>query len=446
MQGRLILPGEEGYEESRRIWNGMFDRHPAAIAQCVNVDDVKAAVSFARENRVLVAVRGGGHSIPGHSTCDDGLVIDLSTMKAITVDPAARTVRAEGGVQWGELDSATQAHGLAVTGGTNSDTGIAGLTLGGGIGWLQRAFGLACDNLLAADVVTADGQLVHASPDDHPDLLWALRGGGGNFGVVTAFEFRLHPVGPTVLAGAILYPLDQARDVVGFQRDFLPGAPDELMVMNAYLTVPPVAPFPEPIHNMRLLFVVAAYAGDVGAGERAVAPMRQVGKPIADVIQPLPYTEHQKSLDGLTPRGIRCWSRYVHLRSLDDMSVETVTEWFDRVPSSFSYIVAARMDGAVSRVAPDATAFPHRGSDSLVWIASHWPDATDDAVNIAWTRGCSDALEPQATGSVYVNALADEGASYVRSAYTGATYDRLVEIKRRYDPANLFRLNHNIQP
>lgn len=447
LRGRLILPADEGYEEARHVWNGMTDRRPGAIAECAGADDVIAAVNFAREQKLLVAVRGGAHSAPGHSTCDGGLVIDLSPMKGISVDVAGRTARAEAGVKWNELDRVTQEHGLAVTGGTNSDTGIAGLTLGGGIGWLQRAFGLSCDNLLAADVVTADGQLLHASAEENPDLFWGVRGGGGNFGVVTAFEYRLHPVGPTVLAGPILYPLEQARAVIGAHRELVRAAPDELMVMDVLVTVPPAPPFPEPLHLQKLLFTVALYAGPVEQGEQVVAPLRQVGQPIADLIGPMPYTVLQSTMDATMPRGIRSWSGFYYLPTIEDEAIEALVEHFRGSPSPNSHVVIARMDGAVTRVAPEATAFGYREAQSFIWVIGAWPDAGADAPNISWTRGFADALRPYATGNVYVNGIVDdEGADRVRNAYPAATYERLVALKRKYDPTNLFHLNQNIKP
>ena len=446
LHGRLIRPGDDSYDEARRVWNGMFDRRPLAIAQCADSDDVIAGVTFARQQGLVVSVRGGAHSWPGYSTTDGGLVIDLAPMKAITVDATARTVRAEGGVKWGELDRATQEHGLAVTGGTNSDTGIAGLTLGGGIGWLQRAFGLSCDNLLAADVVSADGRLMRASADDHADLFWGLRGGGGNFGIVTAFEYRLHPVGPVVLAGPILYPLEQAREVLAFQRSFMPTAPDELMVFDLFLTVPPAPPFPEALYGQKLLFVVPLYVGPVDEGERVAAPLRQIGQPIADAVQPMPYTVLQTTLDDALPRGIRAWSSLSYLRQLDDAAIDLMAERFRGVPSPHSHVVIGRMDGAVTRVPQDATAFPQRAEQYVTWIVAGWPDETGDEANIKWARDFKAAIQPFATGSTYVNAQSDESVDPMQSGYVPGTYERLTDLKRKYDPTNLFRLNQNIMP
>lgn len=446
LRGRLIQPDDADYEEARHTWNGMADKRPAAIAQCSDADDVVAAVNFARDHGVLLSIRGGGHSIPGHSTCDGGLVIDLSPMKAISVDPAARTARAEGGVKWGELDAATQQHGLATTGGTNSDTGIAGLTLGGGEGWLVRAFGYACDNLLAAEVVLADGSRVRATEQENADLFWGLRGGGGNYGVVTAFEYRLHPVGPTVLAGPIIYPLDQVREVAAFQREFMRAAPDALMVMTAFLTVPPVEPFPEPLHGQKLLFVVPLYVGPVEQGERVLAPLRAVGHPIADAVAPIPYVALQQSLDAVLPRGMHIWSRYEYLRDLEDDAMALIADHFLQAPGPQTVVVVGRLGGALDRIAPAATAVAHRGKPYFAWIIGGWLSQQLDDQGIAWTRGVSEALQPFAAGGTYVNALPDAGDAQIHTAYPPQTYERLVALKRKYDPGNLFRLNQNIVP
>jgi FAD/FMN-containing dehydrogenase len=446
MRDRLILPEDDGYEEARHIWSGMTDKRPAAIASCADSDDVVAAVNFAREQQLLLAVRGGGHSIPGHSTCDGGLVIDLSPMKAISVDPVARTARAQGGVKWGELDAAAQRHGLAVTGGTNSDTGIAGLTLGGGVGWLERAFGYASDNLIAADVVLADGRQVRASEEENADLFWGLRGGGGNFGVATAFEYRLHPVGPVVLSGPIVYPLDQAREVAAFQRDFMRGAPDEISVFNVFLTVPPMAPFPEPLYGQQLLFVVPLYVGSIEDGERAIAPLRSLGRPIADAVEPMPYLMVQQTFDAVLPRGIHSWSRIEYLRDLDGDAMAILADHITQAPSPQTHIIVGRMGGAIAKHASDATAFARRDEPYFAWILGVWPPEQPDEPGIAWTRQVSDALRPYVTGATYVNALGDEGEARIRDAYSPATYERLVALKRKYDPTNLFLLNQNIKP
>ncbi len=431
LHGRLILPEDGGYEEARHVWSGMADKHPAAVVQCTDASDVIAAVNFARDHGLLIAVRGGGHSFPGHSTCDRGLVIDLSPMKAISVDPVAQTARAGGGVKWGELDVATQQHGLAVTGGTDIDTGIAGLTLGGGIGYLQRAFGYACDNLLAAEVVLGDGRLVRASEQENADLFWGLRGGGGNFGVVTTFEYRLHLVGPTVLSGPIIYPLDQARAVAEFQRDFMRNAPDELSIFNAFLTVPPFERFPAPLHGQKLLFVRPLYVGPVKEGERIVAPLRTVGSPIADAVGPTSYVAVQQTLEEILPRGIHAWSRVEYLRQLDGDAMAVIADYFARAPGPQTLIAVGCLGGAVAKLAADATALAHRAEPYFVWIIGAWPSEQPDEPGIAWTRQLSDALKPFTTGGTYVNALEDEADTRIRAAYPQQTYERLVALKRK---------------
>ena len=445
LHGRLILPEDGDYEAARNIWSGMTDKRPAAVARCADVSDVVAAVNFAREHQILLAVRGGGHSSAGHSTCDDGLVIDLSPMKAISVDPIARTARAEGGVKWVELDAAAQQHGLAVTGGTNSDTGIAGLTLGGGIGWLARTYGYASDNLLAAEVVLADGRHVRTSEHEHTDLFWGLRGGGGNFGIVTAFEYRLHPVGPLVLSGPIIYPLDQARELAAFQRDFMRNAPDEVCIFNVFLTVPPMEPFPEPLHGQKLLFVVPLYIGSIADGERALAPLRSAGRPIADAVAPVPYVVVQQTFDPVLVRGIHIWSRAEYLRELDG-PMAIAADYITRAPAPQSHIIVAHQGGAIAKLASDATAFARRDEPYFAWIIGAWPPEQPDEPAIAWVHQASDAFHPYATGSTYVNALQEEGDARIRASYTPQTYDRLVALKRTYDPQNLFRLNQNIKP
>jgi FAD/FMN-containing dehydrogenase len=447
LHGQLVLPDDARYEEARHVYCGMFDKRPSAVAQCADAGDVAAAVNFARERGLLLAVRGGGHSAAGHSTCDGGLVIDLAPMKAISVDPVARTARAEGGVRWAELDAATQRYGLAVTGGTNSDTGIAGLTLGGGIGWLMRTHGYACDNLLAAEVVLAGGTRVRASEQENADLFWGLRGGGGNFGVVTAFEYRLHPVGPEVLTGPLLYPLDQARDVIAFQRDFMRDAPDAVTVFNVFMGVPPMEPYPEALHGQNLLFVAPLFVGPIEEGERALAPLRAVGKPLADTVAPVPYVALQQAFDALLPRGIHIWDRTDFLADLDLGAVDVMVEATKRAPAPATHmILVARQGGVITHLADDATAFAHRDAAYLSWVTGAWPEEQPDEPGIAWTRQTSDALRPFTTGATYVNALQDEGEARIRAAYPPQTYARLVALKRTYDPGNLFRLNQNIVP
>jgi FAD/FMN-containing dehydrogenase len=439
LRGGLLRPCDDGYDAARRVWNGMIDRRPALIARCAGVADVTHAVDFARTHDLLLAVRGGGHSVAGKGIGDGGLVVDLSRMKGIRVDPVARTVRAEGGVTWGELDQETQAFGLATTGGQVSTTGIAGLTLGGGYGWLARSFGLACDNLISVDVVTADGRLVTASADENPELFWGLRGGSGNFGVVTSFEYRLHEVGPALMAGPLFYPFAATRDVLRFYRDLLPSAPDALTCMPGLLTSPDGLP---------LVALIPAYAGPLAEGEAVVRPLRAFGSPVADLVAPMPYRALQTMFDPSFPAGRRNYWKSGFLGGWDDAAIDTLVEHFARVPSPYSGVFAEHYGGTAGRVGPDETAFAHRGLLSNLIILAAWDDPADDEVNIGWARELWKAMQPFAVDAVYVNCLddvRDEGEARIRAAY-GASYERLVKLKRTYDPTNLFRVNQNIKP
>ena len=445
--GELLLPTSPTYDTERRIWNGAIDRRPACIARCTGVADVVAGVRFARERDLLVSVRGGGHGVGGHAVCDGGLVIDLSPLKGIRVDPARRTVRAEAGVLWGELDRETQHFGLATVGGIVTHTGIAGLTLGGGIGWLMRKHGATVDNLLSADVVTAQGELVTASEEENPDLFWAIRGGGGNFGVVTSFEYRLHAVGPTVLAGPVFYPLVNAPEVLRFYRDFIATAPDELTTIFELSVAPPVPFLPEEVHGKPIVMVGACYAGAPDEGAEVVRPLKQFGRPIVDLLEPKSYTALQAMFDPAVPHG---WHRYwksVELPPLTDDAIDTLVQHASRQTSPKSYCIVFQLGGALARVSEDATAFSQRHAAHNVNINAVWTEDDPDAErHIAWARDFFDAMQPHAGGRVYVNFLGDEGQERVRAAYGERTYARLVELKRVHDPTNLFRLNQNIQP
>jgi FAD/FMN-containing dehydrogenase len=447
VRGPVILPADPGYDAARAIWNGAIDRRPACIVRCTGVADVVAAVDFARERDLLVAVRSGGHGVGGHALCDGGVVIDLSPMKGIRVDPVARTARAEAGVLWGELDRETQLHGLATVGGIVTHTGIAGLTLGGGIGWLMRKHGATVDNLLSADVVTARGEIVTASEEENPDLFWAIRGGGGNFGVVTSFEYRLHPVGPVVLAGPVFHLLEDAPEVLRFYREFIAGAPDELTTIFE-LSVAPPAPFlPEEVHGKQVVMVGACYAGSPDEGAEVVRPLKQFGRPIADLLEPKRYTALQSMFDPMVPHG---WHRYwksVELPPLTDTAIDTLVEHAPAVTSPKSYCIVFQLGGALARVSEDETAFSQRDAAHNVNVNAVWTEEDPDAErHIAWARKYFDALQPHAGGRVYVNFLGEEGGNRVRQAYGARTYERLVEVKRAYDPANFFRLNQNIEP
>jgi FAD/FMN-containing dehydrogenase len=445
LRGDLVTPADAGYDEARAIWNGAHDRRPALIARCAGVGDVMRAVEFARSEELLVAVRGGKHSIPGFSTCDDGIVIDLSPMQGVRVDPDARTAVAQPGVTWSGFDHETQAFGLATTGGLVSTTGIAGFTLGGGIGWLMRKHGLTCDNLLSADVVTADGQLVHASEDENTELFWGLRGGGGNFGAVTSFEYRLHPVGPTVAGGPVFYPGERAGEILRFYRDWVDQAPDELTTLVNLLTAPPAPFLPEEWHGRPLVAIIGVHSGSVEEGERAMRPLRDLGDPVADLMGPIPYVAMQSLVDPLWGPGAHSYMKAGWLGGLDDAAIDTLIQYRDTVTSPKTEIHIHHMGGAVARVPAGATAFGDRSAPFLLNIlaSTFTADGHDEAV--AWAQDLYGAMTPSLTGGTYVNFLSNEGDERVRAAY-GDKYDRLVALKDRYDPTNLFRLNQNIKP
>ena len=442
MRGRLIGPGDAGYDDTREIWNAAHDRRPALIARCAGVADVMRALELARSQDLVVAIRGGGHSIPGFSTCDGGMVIDLSPMKGVRVDPRARTVRAEAGLTWGELDHETQAFALAVTGGLVSTTGIAGFTLGGGIGWLMRKHGLACDNVVSADVVTADGELL--STDDHPDLLWALRGGGGNFGVVTSFEYRLHPIGPIVAAGPVFYPGDRADEVLTAWRDLLPSLPDELTTLANIVIAPPAPFLPEEWHGRPLVGLAVLYAGPPNEGLQAIEALRRLAPPVADLIGPMPYTEMQRLVDGVWTRGAHNHFRAAFMGGLDEATIATLLRFQETMPSPVSEIHVHQMGGAVARVRDGALA--GRDAPFLLNIIARTPTAKGFDEVVAWARELHAAVKPALTGESYVNFQPAEGDERARAAYAPDSYRRLREVKDRYDPENVFRLNQNIPP
>jgi len=436
LRGQLLSPSDDGYDRARKLWNGMFDRRPALIARCAGAADVIRAVSFARDNRLAVAVRGGGHSFPGHSVCDGGLVIDLSAMKAIRVDLRTRTARAQAGVKWIEFDHETQAFGLATTGGTDADTGIAGLTLGGGLGWLSSKYGLTVDNLVSADVVTADGRLLTASATENQDLFWGLRGGSGNFGVVTSFEYQLHAVGPTILGGMVAYPLGRAKEVLNFYRQFARAAPDDVTTYAAFVTPP---------GGETVAALFCCYCGPVDKGEEVIRPLRSLGSPVQDLLGPMPYVAQQRLFDGAFPAGSYYYAKAGSLADLTDEAIEVFAEYAATKPSPLSGVLVQTVCGAASRVASDATAFPHRSLPYAPVIVSQWLDAATSEKNVGWARDFGKALHPLAGGGVYVNDLSYDDADRVRTAY-GANYERLAALKKAYDPDNLFRLNPNITP
>ena len=449
-RGELLLPTSPGYDAARKIWNGAVDRHPACIARCIGVADVVAAVRFAREHDLEIAVRGGGHNVAGTAVCDNGVVIDLSAMRAVWVDPAGRTAWVQGGALWGDVDCETQAHGLATTGGIIGHTGVAGLTLGGGIGFLMRKHGLAVDNLLAAEVVTAESSVLQASADEYPDLFWALRGGGGNFGVVTSFRFALHPVGPTVMAGPVFWAADDTADVLRFYRDFAAEAPDELGSVVRLGTVPPLPVIPEHLHWRPAVSVACCYAGALEDGERPVRALRRSGTPLVDLLSPTPYAVFQGGLDDTVPHG---WHYYWKATSLPELSDDVITVIADHAfdaGSPLSYAAMFHLGGSVARVPHDGTAYAGRDVAHHIVIDAVWlPDESGEraAAEAGWARRFLEALQPHRAGGVYVNFLdADDDSGRVREAYGDQVYRRLAEVKARYDPDNVFHHNKNIQP
>jgi FAD/FMN-containing dehydrogenase len=435
-RGEILTPSSSDYEASRRIWNGMIDRRPAAIARCSGPADVKAAIQFAVDQDLYPAIRAGGHNVAGLAMVDDGLVLDLTRMKGIYVDPVSRTATAQMGLTWGEFDRETQLYGLATTGGLISATGVAGLTLGGGVGWLMSRCGLVCDNALSYDAVLANGELIRASSNEHPDLFWALKGGGGNFGVVTSITYRMYPI-TTVISGMVLHPLAHAREVLKFYRDFvMSGLPDELTVYAGALSTPDGHP---------VIGLIPAWCGDVAEGERSLEPLRRFGSPIADLISSMPYTAMQQMLDGACPFGLRSYWKSRFLRDLPDSAIDTFVQFAETRSSPYSFAILEHAHGAVSRVATDATAFPNRTNPFDLVLISLWNDAGADARHIDWTRRFHSAMEPWSAGVAYVNGLDQDDAARVPEAYA-QNYARLSAIKAAYDPFNRFRRNQNIQP
>jgi FAD/FMN-containing dehydrogenase len=439
LRSRLLRPGDDNYDEARRVWNGMIDKRPALIVRAAGVADVIQAVEFARESGLVFAVRGGGHNVSGNAVCDGGLTLDLSLMRSVRVDPKRQSLRAEGGTLWRDLDHEAEAFGLATTGGLISSTGIAGLTLGGGLGWLMGSYGLACDNLLSVDLVTAAGELVTASASENADLFWGLRGGGGNFGVATSLEYRLHPVGP-MLGGLIIHPLEQAADLFRFYEVFTREAPDALGSMLLFVTSP---------DGERVAALAVCYNGPPEQGEVLLAPLRSFGSPLADTIGPMRYTQIQQMFDEGFPAGLQNYWRSSFLEHLDGDGIEAIVERFRQAPSPQAAIAIEQLGGAVARVSAEDTAFNHRASRFNLLILGMWPERHAKAENVRWVQSISEALAPHASRRVYVNYLGqsgDEGVGRVEAAYGPEAYARLVALKNQYDPENLFRLNQNIQP
>ncbi|MET8446040.1 FAD-binding oxidoreductase [Streptomyces sp. NPDC005209] len=445
LRGTVVRPDDAEYDEARAIWNAAHDKHPALIVRCAGTADVIRAVEFARSQDLLVAVRGGSHSIAGFSTCDDGIVIDLSPMKGAFVDPGRRRVVAQAGLTWGDLDHETQAFGLAVTGGLVSSTGIAGFTLGGGVGWLLRRHGLASDNLTAAEVVTADGRVVRADAHEHSELFWALRGGGGNFGVVTSFEYQLHPVGPQVLAGLIFYPLAEARQVITGWREATTRMPDELTTVVSLVTAPPLPFLPPEVHGTRVVAVIGMYAGDPAAGEASVAPLRTLGTPIADAMGPMPYTGMQALLDPMWTAGAHNYFTSAFIEPTDD-TLDAVLRHHLATPTPFSELHLHQLGGAFARVPVGDTAFSQRDASVLLNVVARSPEAAGFDGHVAWARDAREDIARHGRGAMYVNFTGEAAEDKVHASYPEGVHERLVRVKDAYDPTNLFRLNQNIRP
>jgi FAD/FMN-containing dehydrogenase len=443
--GDVLLSGDAAYESARRIWNATIDKRPAAILRCRTTEDVVRAVGLARAHQLPLAIRGGGHNIAGNAMCDDGLVVDLSAMKAVTVDAARRRATVEGGATLADVDAATQAHGLATPVGINSTTGIAGLTLGGGFGWLSRKYGLTVDNLESAEVVTATGKVLRASADEHPDLFWALRGGGGNFGVVTRFEFRLHPVGPNVLSGLIAYSGADARSVLQRYRDFSLQAPDDLTAWVVMRKAPPLPFLPADVHGREILAVAFLYAGDPDQGSPVIGPLERLGTPVGAHVGVQPYVAWQQTFDPLLAPGARNYWKSHNFATLEDGLIDVLSSYLQTLPSPHCEIFVASLGGVISRQPADATAYGQRDAPFLMNVHGRWEQQAEDDRCIRWSRDLFNATAPFASGGVYVNFMTADEGDRVRAAF-GSNYERLANVKRTYDPGNVFCLNHNILP
>lgn len=441
--GILIRPSDGGYDQARKVWNAMIDRHPALIVRCAGVADVIACVKFATEHRTLTSVRGGGHNVAGKAVCDGGLVIDLSDMRSVRVDPFAKTARVEAGAQLGDLDRETAPFGLVVPTGIVTETGVAGLTLGGGLGWLSRAWGLTCDNLISADVVTADGTLLHAGENSNPDLFWALRGGGGNFGIVTSFEFKCHKFGPIALAGLVIYPFDQAAEVLQFYRDYTASAPDEVTTLAIIRLAPPAPFLPPEVHGKPVVIIGACYSGTPEEGAEHIRPIKEFGNPLGDVLLPKPFLKHQAMLDAGQPAGGYYYWKSHYFDELTDDALDVIQNRGSLIESPMSILAVVHLGGAVSRVGEHETAYPNRQSPHVMNVNGSWANRSETDSTIGWVRDTWDALIPHSTGRLYVNFEADDG---VEAIYGAEKYRRLAEIKTKYDPDNFFRLNQNIKP
>ncbi len=444
VRGDVIAADDEGFEQARAVYNAMIDKHPVVVTRPVNAGDVIAAVNFARESQLPIAVRGGGHSVPGFGTCDGGVVVDLSRMRGVRVDPEKRTARAEGGATWGDFNSATYPFGLATTGGIISTTGVAGLTLGGGIGYLARGYGLSLDNLMSADIVTADGKFLIASEEENQNLFWAIRGGGGNFGVVTSFEFRVHPV-KDIYGGPMFYELKHIKDVLTFYRDYIKDAPDEMGCFPAFQIAPPLPFIPENRHGDTFVAMVACWAGPLDQGEKALKPFHDVAPVVAEFVGPMPYPALNSAFDALVPPGLQHYWKANFVKELTDEAIMAHVEHGPKVPAVNSTMHIYPINGACHRVASDATAFGHRDANFATVIAGMWPDPTHNQANIKWVRDYYDATSPYSEEGGYINFAADDDQNRVPANF-GKNYNRLVQVKKKYDPHNLFRFNQNIRP
>ncbi len=443
--GEVILPEDDQYNASRQLWNGLYDKYPAAVARCESPHDVIVAVNFARENDIVISVKSGGHDYAGNSVCNDGLVIDLSPMNKIEVDENQRTARVEGGATVGQFDAEAQKYKLATTTGTVSSIGIGGLALGGGSGYLSRMFGMTLDNVLSVDIVTADGNFVTANEKENEDLFWAVRGGGGNFGIVTSFKFQLHEVGPEVLSFQAYFTFEDSRQLLRFYREFMKKAPDELYCYVFFLNVPPVEPFPAEHHGKTTCAFIACHTGDPEKGRAELQPLKEFGNPFLSFLQPMEYTAIQKSFDAGMPKGLRWFTKAHYLDKLSDTAIETLIEYTKQLPGAFTVAYLEPMGGEVNRIDPAATAFPHRKTAYSVHIFPGWDDPSKDGENIKWAKEFYQAMHKEAAGGVYVNLLSHDEKERVKAAY-GENYDRLAEVKKKWDPGNFFRMNHNISP
>jgi FAD/FMN-containing dehydrogenase len=444
VKGQIVLPDDPNYNKVREIWNAMIDRRPAVIVQCAAADDVLHAISYARENGLELSIRGGGHNIAGSALCDNGMLIDLSNMKTVSVDAQNRRAYVEPGATLGDFDKAVQAHGLATPVGINSTTGIAGLTLGGGFGWLTRKYGMTIDNLVSADMVTADGRKIHVSADENADLFWAIRGGGGNFGVVTRFEFALYPVGPEILAGLLVFPLDQAKQVLQKYREFVKSAPEELNIWAVLRKAPPLPFLPENVHGKEVIVLAIFYAGDTKEGEKLIDPLRGFGEPYGEHIGAMPYAQWQQAFDPLLTPGARNYWKSHNFTQLSDDALDSIIEFAGKLPSSQCEIFVGLIEGVANRVPSDAMAYGHRDAKFVLNVHGRWNEAAQDKTCIAWARAFFEASKPYASAGAYVNFMTEDEGDRVAAAY-GANYVRLKQIKKKYDPKNIFHNNQNIK-